>query len=70
MIQVYAHTADKTEEEIEKFLSELHNTIKLTKSRDIIYILGDFSAKIGVGTVENIVGQFGLGNRNKRGERP
>ncbi|XP_072384382.1 uncharacterized protein [Diabrotica undecimpunctata] len=49
LIQIYAPTADKNEEEIENFYSELQKTLHFTASRDITVIMGDCNAKIGEG---------------------
>jgi hypothetical protein len=43
--------------------------MKCTKRHDINIICGDFNAKIGNGRVENIVGDYGLGRRNARGDK-
>ena len=69
IIQVYAPTAESTEEEIERFYQTLEDSLKLTKKHEINIVMGDFNAKIGQGTVENVVGRYGLGTRNERGER-
>ena len=69
LIQAYAPTADKSEIEIERFYEDLKELLKITKSGEVTIILGDFNAKIGKGRVENIVGEYGLGERSDRGDR-
>lgn len=69
IIQIYAPTADKEEVEIEKFYDDLQKTLHNTKSRDITIVMGDFNAKVGEGRCETIVGPYGLGVRNERGDR-
>ncbi|XP_047996924.1 uncharacterized protein LOC125234635 [Leguminivora glycinivorella] len=69
LIQAYAPTADKNDETIEEFYRQLEEIIKSIKSQDLVIILGDFNAKVGKGTVGKVVGDFGLGNRNVRGDR-
>lgn len=69
LIQIYAPTADKNEEELENFYSDLQKTLRLTASRDITVVMGDFNAKIGEGRCDSTVGQYGLGVRNERGDR-
>lgn len=69
LIQVYAPTADSDEETIEKFYSDLNELTKKLKKHELNIIMGDFNAKIGKGKVGNVVGWFGLGDRNERGER-
>ncbi|XP_072401119.1 uncharacterized protein [Diabrotica undecimpunctata] len=66
---IYAPTADKTEEEIEKFYDDLQNTLQNTTSRDIPVVMGDFNAKVGEGRCESTVGPYELRVRNERGER-
>ena len=68
-IQVYAPTADSDEEEVEAFYEDLQNLLLKVKSREMAIVMGDLNAKIGRGMVESIVGKFGLGDRNDRGDR-
>lgn len=69
VIQTYVPTAESTEQEIETFYKELKELIKLTKKHEIKIIMGDFNSKIGKGRSEDLVGPFGLGARNERGNR-
>ncbi|XP_027210521.1 craniofacial development protein 2-like [Penaeus vannamei] len=69
IIQVYAPTADSTEEELETFYDDIEQALKQSKSTDITIIQGDFNAKLGEGRYEDIVGPFGLGERNDRGQK-
>lgn len=68
IIQVYAPTSESNEHEIHKFYSEIKQLLKMTKQNEINIIMGDLNAKIGEGRVENIVGDYGLGERNERGD--
>ncbi|XP_046988576.1 craniofacial development protein 2-like [Schistocerca americana] len=68
LIQIYAPTADKDQEETGKFYEELTQAIGTSKSRDIVIIMGDFNAKIGEGSEGDLIGPFGLGTRNERGD--
>lgn len=69
IIQAYAPTTDGSEEELEQFYQQLDQALKLTKTQEINIVLGDFNAKVGKGAVEHVVGCYGLGQRNERGER-
>lgn len=69
IIQTYAPTADKSTVELETWYSEVEKLIKMTKKQDLTFILGDFNAKLGKGEASGLVGNFGLGERNDRGER-
>lgn len=66
IIQIYAPTADKYDDEIEDFYEHLKSIIRLTKKHEINIVIGDFNAKVGQG---DIVGNFGLGERNDRHDR-
>lgn len=69
IIQSYAPTSESNEQEIENFYEQLRAALKHTKKEEINIIMGDMNAKIGQGKVEDVVGDFGLGVRNERGER-
>ena len=69
LIQVYAPTAEASEEEIETFYEDLEKAIKEVHSTNILVILGDFNAKVGKSDHQDIMGKFGMGKRNERGER-
>ncbi|XP_041109767.1 craniofacial development protein 2-like [Polyodon spathula] len=69
ILQVYAPTTDAKEEDIEKFYSDLQQAIDQVPAKDIILIGGDFNAKVGAGGEPPVVGKFGLGERNKAGDR-
>lgn len=69
IIQVYAPTADKEEAEAEKFYTELDDIFRSIKNNEITIVMGDFNAKVGSGKVGTQVGNFGLGERNDRGDR-
>lgn len=69
LVQVYAPTSDSNDADIEKFYADLEELLKNNKRHEVTIIMGDFNAKIGRGKVDNIVGKFGLGVRNERGDR-
>ena len=69
LIQVYAPTADKEEDEIEEFYQKLERTLKSIPKRDITLLIGDFNAKVGDMSVPPVTGNEGLGQINSRGER-
>ncbi|CAK1599374.1 unnamed protein product [Parnassius mnemosyne] len=69
LIQVYAPTTDATDEDNELFYEQLETALKHLNPHNIILVQGDFNAKIGEGKVSDIVGSFGLGKRNDRGDR-
>jgi len=69
LIQVYAPTSDSSDEDIDTFYAEVEQANKLSKSKEVVIIMGNFNSKIGKGKHEDIVGNYGLGERNERGER-
>ena len=69
IVQVYAPTGEADIEEVEKFYKDIEKTVKTQKKwGDVVIIMRDFNAKIGMEKVEKIVGPFGLGTRNGRGD--
>lgn len=69
IIQIYAPTADKNEQVVEEFYEQLNAVLKSLKKSDMCYIMGDFNSKVGKGKQGKYVGEFGLGERNERGDR-
>ena len=69
IIQVYAPTSDYEEEQVEDFYRDVMKAKEQCKPHDITLVMGDLNAKLGRERVEDIVGPFGLGDRNERGER-
>ncbi|XP_071580973.1 uncharacterized protein [Temnothorax nylanderi] len=74
IIQVYAPTAESTEEAIETFYEQLENTINDLPRGEIPVVMGDVNANIGRTTVidqqlKEVLGRFGMGTRNDRGDR-
>ena len=69
IIQVYAPTSESSDEEIDKFYEDLDKAKRYLKSQDIKVIMGDFNAKVGDERVEDIVGPWGLGKLNERGNK-
>ncbi|CAF1302854.1 unnamed protein product [Adineta ricciae] len=68
LIQCYAPTADSDDDAITNFYEDLDNAYSQCNSNDIIYVMGDFNAKVGDIRIGNTVGPFGLGNKNDRGD--
>ena len=68
-IQVYALTSNAEEAEIERFYEELQDLIELTPQRDVLFIIGDWNAKVGSQKTPAVTGKFGLGVQNEPGKR-
>uniref|UniRef100_A0A8D9ASD9 Craniofacial development protein 2 n=1 Tax=Cacopsylla melanoneura TaxID=428564 RepID=A0A8D9ASD9_9HEMI len=68
IIQVYAPTTDRSDEELEEFYNSVNEVMKKLKKHEVTITMGDFNAKIGAGRTSEFVGPFGLGDRNDRGD--
>jgi len=71
LIQVYAPTSTATQDEIDEFYDSVKQAVDKVPASDMLVLMGDFNAKIGEGFEigeEDIIGSFGLGVRNERGE--
>ena len=69
VIQVYAPTSTHSDGEVEEYYADIQKAIDQIKQTDILIVMGDKNAKIGKGKVADVVGDFGLGERNGRGDR-
>ncbi|RZF44528.1 hypothetical protein LSTR_LSTR002301 [Laodelphax striatellus] len=69
LIQVYAPTAEKEDEIIEKFYEDVSRVMEVTRHQDVTLIMGDLNAKMGQCQSNKWMGRFGLGERNERGDR-
>ena len=69
VIQVYAPTNNAEEAEVEQFYEDLHDLLELTPKKDILFIIGDWNAKVGSQDIYGVTGKFGLGIQNKAGQR-
>src|SRR6476619_5205155 len=69
IVQAYPPTTDYENEEVEKLYDHLEEILGKQKGTDNAIVMGDFNAVVGDGTEDRMVGKFGLGKRNDRGER-
>ena len=69
VIQNYAPTSNADEAEVERFYEDLQDLLKLTPKKDVLFIIGDWNAKVGSQETPGITGKFGLGMRNEAGQR-
>ena len=69
VIQVYAPTSNAEEAEVERFYEDLQDLLELTPKKDVLFIIGDWNAKVGSQETPGITGKFGLGVRNEAGQR-
>ena len=69
VIQVYAPTSNAEEAELEWFYEDLQDLLELTPKKDVLFIIGDWNAKVGRQETPGVIGKFGLGIRNEAGQR-
>ena len=69
VIQVYALTSNAEEAEVERFYEDLQDLLELTSKKDILFIIGDWNAKVGSQETPGVTGKFGLGAQNEAGQR-
>ena len=69
IIQVYASTSNAEEAEVERFYEELQDLLELTPKKDVLFIIGDWNAKIGNQEIPGVSGKFGLGVQNEAEQR-
>ena len=68
VIQVYALTSNAEEAEVERFYEDLQDLIELTPPKDVLFIIGDWNAKVGRQEIPGVTGRFGLGVQNEAGQ--
>ena len=69
VIQVYAPTSNAEEAEVERFYEDLQDLLVLTPQKDVLFIIGDWNAKVGSQETPGVTGKFGLGILNEAGQR-
>ena len=67
--QVYASTSNAKEAEVEWFYEDLQEFLELTSKKNVLYIIGDWNAKVGSQETPGVTGKFGLGIWNEAGQR-
>ena len=68
-IQVYALTTNAEEVEVEWFYEDLHDVLKETHMKDVIFIIGDWNARVGSQEIPGVTGKLSLGVQNEAGQR-
>ena len=69
VIQVSAPTSNAEEAEVEQFYEDLQDLLELTPQKDVLFIIGDWNAKVGSQETPGITCKFVLGIQNKAGQR-
>ena len=69
VIQVYAPTSNAEEAEVERFSQDLEDLQELTPQSDVLFLIGEWNAKVGSQETPRVTGKFGLGVQNEVGKR-
>ena len=69
VIQVYTLTNNAEEAEVELFYEDLQDLLELTPKKDVLFIIGDWNAKVGSLETPGVTGKFGLGIQNEAGQK-
>ena len=68
VIQVYAPTNNADEAEVKRFYEDLQDLLELTPKKDVLFIIGNWNAKVGSQEKPGVTGEFGLGVQMKQGK--
>ena len=69
VIQAYAPTSNNEEAEVEQFCEDLQDLLQLTPEKDVLFIIGDWNAKVERQETPGVTGKFDLGVQNEAGQR-
>ena len=69
VIQDYAPTSNAEEAEAERFFEDLQDLLELTSKKDVLFITGDWNAKVGSQETPGVTGKFGLGIWTEAGQK-
>ena len=69
VIQVYAPTNYAEEAEVEQFYEDLQDFLELTPKKDVLFIIGDWNAKVGSQEIPRVTGKFDIGVQNEAAQR-
>ena len=67
IIQVYAPTSNAEEAEVEWLYEDLQDLLELTPRKDVLFIIGDWNAKVGSQEIHRVIGKFGFEYRMNQG---
>ena len=70
VIQFCDPTSNLEEAEVEQFYEDLQDLLELTPKKDVLFILGDWNAKVGSQEIPGVTDKFGLGVQNEAGQSP
>ena len=67
---IYASATDAEEAEADRLCEDLHDLLALTPKKDVLFIIGDWKAKVGSQEIRGVKGKFDLQVQNEAGKRP
>ena len=68
VIQVCAPTTNDKEAEVEWFYEDLQDLLELTAKKDVLFLIGDWNAKVGSQEIPGVTGKLELGVQMKQGK--
>ena len=60
VIQVCASTTYAKEPEVDQFCEDLQHLLELVPKKDVLFITGNWNAKVGNQEIHGVTGKFGL----------
>ena len=69
VIQVYTPTTNAEKAEVERFYQDQQDLLELTPKKDVLFIVGDWNAKVRSQEIPGVTGKFGLGVQNEAGKK-
>ena len=69
VIQVYVPSTNAKEAEVDQFYEDLENLLELTPKKDVLFVIGNWNAKVGSQEILGVTGKFGLGVQNEAEQR-
>ena len=69
VIQVYTPTSNPEEAEVQWFCGDLQDLLELAPKKDVLFITGDWNAKVGSQEIPGVTGKFGFGVQNEAGKK-
>ena len=67
VLQAYAPTSNAEKAEFEQYYEDLQDLLEVTPKKDVLFIIGDWNAKVGSQETPGVTGKFGLGVQNEAG---
>ena len=69
VIQVYTPISNAEKAEVEPFYEDLQDLLELTPQKDVLFVIGDWNAKVGSQEIPGVTSKFGLEVQNEAGQR-